>query len=190
LLFAEKRGNISMIFKNHVERTDMELTDHSLQSLVDADPLALARFVLSQYPDTRSLAASDSGLKLAARLESKSTWIDTRAEALLRMEKESGEPFLLYIAFESKDDSLIGERLLCSCTAAQEFYGPLPILPFMIYLVPNDKIEEPPLIWPGPGNTVGLRFHYTAIKWWEVPRADVMEMGRQALWPLATLAAE
>lgn len=168
----------------------MEINDQALQSLVDADPLALARFVLSQSPNTCYMVAPDSGLKLAERLEPKSTWVDTRAEVLLRMERASGEPFLLYIAFQSEDDSMIGERLLCSCTGAQGFYGMLPIWPFIIYLQPTERIDEPPLIWPGPFNTISLQFEYISIKWWEVPRAEVMKKEYSTLWLLAHLAAE
>lgn len=161
--------------------------DHAMKVLVDADPLALARFVLGRSARTRALAEEGSGLKFIARLSTEFPGTKAEADGLLRLETGPGEPFLTHIEFQSKRDGMMGDRLIDYCRRTRQKHGPLPIVSCVIYLRPAGTIEESPHIWPALGGGINLVFEYVCIKLWEVSREEILALGQPALLPLALL---
>lgn len=75
--------------------------DHAMKSLVDAGPLALARFILSQNEHTRYLIEADQDLRLVGQLNTEFPGTEARADGLLLLEYGPGKPFLVHIEFQA-----------------------------------------------------------------------------------------
>ncbi len=161
--------------------------DHTMKVLVDADPLAIARFVLSQSERLRTLAEKGSGLKLLAHLSTEFPGSKAEADGLLHLETGLGEPFLALVESQSTRDGTMGDRLIDYCRRTRRKHGPLPIVACVIYLRPDGIIEEAPHTWPALGGGVCMIFDYVCIKIWEVPRAEILALGQPSLLPLALL---
>jgi len=158
-----------------------------MKVLVDADPLAIARFVLSQSERMRSLAEAGSGLKLLARLSTEFPGTKAEADGLLHLETGLGEPFLALVESQSTRDGTMGDRLIDYCRRTRRKHGPLPIVACVIYLRPDGIIEESPHTWPSLGGGVSMIFDYVCIKIWEVPREEILALKQPSLLPLVLL---
>lgn len=161
--------------------------DHAMKLLVDADPLALARFVLRQNERTRHLAEAEQSLKLVSQLNTEFQGTEARADGLLMLEYGPSRPFLAHIEFQSSHDTTMGERMVDYGHRVRQKYGPLPIAACVIYLREDEAVQEPPYYWPFFEGPPTLTFDYTCIKLWEVERAELLGLNRPALLPLALL---
>src|SRR5690242_15515056 len=142
--------------------------DLAMKALVNADPLAIAHFVLRQNERTRYLTEAEQELRFVGQLNTEFQSAETRADGLLLLEYGPGKPFMVHIEFQSSKDDDMGERMLDYGQRARQKHGPLPIASCVIYLRKGGKIQEPPHCWPffeGPPN---LAFDYTCIKLWEL----------------------
>jgi predicted transposase YdaD len=104
--------------------------------------------------------------------------------------KLQGELVLLHIEFQKRNDPDMAERLLEYNVQANREYGPLPVFSYVIYLVDDGSVPEPPLIKTLPDGTEILRFYYGILKLWEVSSEAVLNTGLTGLFPMLTLTRE
>lgn len=161
--------------------------DQAMRLLVDADPLALARFLLRQNPLTRYLTEPGQGLRLVSQLNTEFQGTEARADGLFMLEHGKGQTFILHPEVQTRHDSNMGERMIDYGHRIRQKHGSLPIAAFVIYLLEDAGIQEPPYCWPFFDGPPTLTFHYTCVKLWEVERAEVVDLKRPALLPLALL---
>ena len=98
-----------------------------------------------------------------------------------------GEPVLLHIEFQKRQDPKMAERLLEHNIQANREYGPLPVYSYVIYLVEDGNISEPPLVKTLPDGREILRFYYGSIKLWEISSETVLNTGLSGLFPMLPL---
>lgn len=165
----------------------MGVYDRTMKVLVDADPEAIAQFVLNQWRLKRGPGAEVENFKVLAQLNTEFQGSEADADGLLLVETVESKQFLMHIEFQSTRDRLMPDRLLDYCLRARRKHGPLPIISCVIYLRDNGFVEEPPWCWPVFEDHVNMVFDYVCLKLWDVPRADMMALRQPALWPLSLL---
>jgi len=158
--------------------------DHAMKSLVNANPEAIAQFVLRQWRLTRGETIQENA-KVIAQLSTEFQGTEAEADGLLLMGTEE-DKFLIHIEFQSKRDTIMPDRLLDYCLRARHKHGYLPITSCVIYLHEDGHMQEPPACWEVFGQK-NMIFDYICIKLWEVPREEMLALNQPALLPLALL---
>jgi len=101
----------------------------------------------------------------------------------------NGAPMLLHLELQSVDDADMAQRLLeYNILATREHSRK--VLSCVIYLRPDKDIAESPLIWTLPDGQEVLRFHFLAIKLWEIPAEDILQTDLVGLLPLLPLTKD
>ncbi len=92
---------------------------------------------------------------LSIELKRRDTYI--HADGLYKIMLQ-GEPVLLHIEFQKRQNPKMAERLLEYNIQANREYGPLPVYSYVIYLVEDGNISEPPLVKTLPDGREILRY--------------------------------
>lgn len=159
--------------------------DHTMKALVDADPEAIAQFVLRQWRLSRGIAVQEAEIQSIEQLNTEFQGTEAEADGLLLITTRRGR-LLIHIEFQSKRDPLMSDRQLDYCRRARHKHGPLDILSCVIYLRDDRQIEEPPWCWYFEGQ-VTMALDFVCIKLWEFPREELLVLNQPGLLPLALL---
>lgn len=162
--------------------------DYAMKVIVDANPEAMAQFVLQQYNLLRDVHLPLEGFKIVAQLNTEFQGTETDADGLLLLELPDGRQIMVHMEFQSRRDGHMPDRLIDYCLRARHKYGPLPIICCVIYLRDNGQMQDPPYIWTVIEGYNNLAFDYVSIKMWETPREELLAFQQPALLPLAMLA--
>ncbi|HCI78892.1 MAG TPA: hypothetical protein DHW02_04310 [Ktedonobacter sp.] len=148
--------------------------DDLLKMLVGANPQDFVTFLLR---DARYIGTLDRELKVKTQ----------QADLLFNVERE-GHEFIIHAEFQRRRDPTMGERLWKYNVSTTITYGK-DVLSFVIYLVEENEVVEPPYLRTFYGNVIHA-FQFTNIKLWELS-ADVFEQpGREGLLPLVPLTSD
>ena len=94
-----------------------------------------------------------------------------------------------HVEIQRHSDAQMGRRLW-EYNATATITSGLPVCSFVIYLVHESQIVEPPYSPVLPTGQVAHIFYYTNVKLWEMPTATLKQPGLEGLLPLLTLTRE
>ena len=101
----------------------------------------------------------------------------------------NGKPLLIQMEIQSYKDEDMPQRFLEYNVLATREHG-RPVLPCLIYLRKDSKIEEPPLVLEAPAGHEILRFYFIVIKLWKIMAGEIIQTGLTGLLPLMPLTKD
>src|SRR5437588_3971017 len=94
-----------------------------------------------------------------------------------------------HVEIQRHSDAQMGRRLW-EYNAMATITSGLPVCSFVIYLVHESQIVEPPYSPVLPTGQVAHIFYFTNVKLWEIPTETLKQPGLEGLLPLLTLTRE
>src|SRR5947209_52416 len=94
-----------------------------------------------------------------------------------------------HVEIQRHSDAQMGRRLW-EYNATATITSGLPVCSFVIYLVHEGQIVEPPYSPVLPTGQVAHIFYFTNVKLWEIPTETLKQPGLEGLLPLLTLTRE
>src|SRR5437763_1647627 len=94
-----------------------------------------------------------------------------------------------HVEMQRHSDAQMGRRLW-EYNAMATITSGLPVCSFVIYLMQESQIVEPPYRLVLPTGQVGHIFYFTNVKLWEMPTETLKQPGLEGLLPLLTLTQE
>jgi hypothetical protein len=166
--------------------------DHRMKALVDSNPQAIARFVLSQWRKQKKIEMPEVTLQKVVQLSAEFEGKELEGDGVLLVEGSAEPLYLLEIEFQSALHRYMPLRSLEYLIKAKKkhwnAYGHLPVLSAVIYLFDVDKTEDFLESWPAPYELTSMVFHYLSISMKKLPRSELMALQEPTLWPLVLLA--
>jgi len=155
--------------------------DNSLSTLVTSNPQAFLDLV---FPGTKFVRHHRNKLKGTQR----------QPDVVMEV-KRNGRRFIINIEFQTYKDAKMAERLLLYHVLLWWHHkGLLPVKSYVIYLLANDTIAQPPLSWTAPGEDneedEEVCFRYKNIGMWKVHTEDLLQLGHVELFPFLPLTQE
>ena len=162
-----------------------------MKLLVDANPVAMAQFVLREWEKQEDLVLAGGEITTVTQLSSEFQSEELDGDNLLLVEGAEGPLYLVEVEFQSTLLPYMPLRSLEYCARAKKKhwkdYGNLPVLAAVIYLFDDERTPVPLLRWSAPGGRTGMVFDYLSIRLKSLPRAELQSLQRPEFWPLVLL---
>ena len=111
------------------------------------------------------------------------------ADSLIKIVVE-GKPAIAHFEFQSVRDPHMGERVSLYNLLASRLNNYIPVWSYVIYLRPDENIEESPSVRMFPGNKEISRFHYERIDLWTILAEELLAIPATGLLPLVLLTRD
>jgi hypothetical protein len=171
--------------------SDMGQYDRTLKLLVDTNPEAMARFVLSEWQKHEQTVLPDVPFTSVTQLSGEFQSEELDGDNVLLVEGPEGPLYLVEIEFQSTLHPYMPLRSLEYCVRAKKkhwkAYGNLPIVAAVIYLFDEENTLTPPMSWPAPNGQTAMVFSYLSIQLKTLPREELRALQEPELWPLILL---
>jgi hypothetical protein len=165
--------------------------DRTMKLLVDTNPEAMARFVLSEWQKHEQTVLPDVPFASVTQLSSEFQSEELDGDNVLLIEGPDGPLYLVEVEFQSTLHPYMPLRSLEYCARAKKkhwkAYGNLPIVAAVIYLFDEENTLIPPMSWPAPNGQTAMIFSYLSIQLKTLPREEVRALQEPELWPLILL---
>jgi len=151
--------------------------DTMMSALVGSNPQAFLDLAL---PGCRFIKHHRNKLAISER----------QPDAIIEARHPVYKQFLFNPEFQTDKQDYIPERLLLyNILLRWQFEHKLPVRSEVIYLIKNEKIEQPPLCWPmlGEPNKDMMLFEYGNTAMWKKSPDDLLDLKHMELIPLLPL---
>ena len=111
------------------------------------------------------------------------------ADSLIKVVVE-GQPAIIHFEFQTVRDPYMGERTSLYNLLASHLNNYVPVWSYVVYLRPDEKLEEPPFVRIFPGQREISRFNYNRIDLWTLSAEEVLALPSEGLLPLVLLTRD
>lgn len=111
------------------------------------------------------------------------------ADSLIKVVVE-GQPVIIHFEFQTVRDPHMGERTSLYKLLASHLNNYVPVWSYVVYLRPDDNLEESPFVRIFPGQREISRFNYNRIDLWTLSAEEVLALPSEGLLPLVLLTRD
>ena len=111
------------------------------------------------------------------------------ADSLIKVVVE-GQPAIIHFEFQTVRDPHMGERTSLYNLLASHLNNYIPVWSYVVYLRPDDNLEESPFVRVFPGQKEISRFNYNRIDLWTLSAEELLALPSEGLLPLVLLTSD